>query len=475
MASAEDLLDELTCPICLGYFEDPVTLAGCGHNFCQSCLTQSYGERERQAACPQCRKGFQIESLTANRQLGNVVEIAKKMQEGREKRGEGHLCQKHQEPLKLFCKEDEVPICVVCDRAKAHKGHEVVPLEEAPQDYKEKIASYLKSLKKLQEEICAFKTQTDTERKVLLKQTKAGRKKTVAAFKELHRFLEQQEKLLLSQIKEVEKEIASRRDKHMANLSEELSSLENIIREMELKCLQPASEFLQDIKSTLQRCEAKKEFKKPDVFPLELKWKIWDSGDIAVFLEGAMKQVRDELISGFKLQKANVTLDPDTAHGHLILSEDRKSITCGDKSQNLPDNLKRFDEETSVLGCVGFTSGRHFWEICVGEEDQWLVGVARKSMERKGDIDYRPEGGIWAIGKWGGAYKVTNSPHYLTLSLNSELKRIRVSLNYTGGQVAFYNADTRDHLYSFSGASFIGETLLPFFNVYEKGYVRISP
>nr|XP_016846328.1 PREDICTED: zinc finger protein RFP [Anolis carolinensis] len=457
MAVAQDLCAELTCPICLDYFEDPVILAECGHNFCRFCLTQYCGKRERKAACPQCRKCFQMESLIPNRQLRNLVEIAKKSQE--RGKGEGdHLCKKHQEPLKLFCKEDEILICVVCDRGKVHKAHEVVPLEEAPHDYKEKITSYLMSLKKLQEEMGAFKTQTETESQDLLKQTKAGREKTVAAFKQLHQFLEEQEKLLLSQMEEVEKEIESKREEHMANLSEELSGLENIIREMELKCLQPASEFLQDIKSTLQRCEARKEFKKPDIYPLELKWKIWDYGDIALFLEGIMKQVRDELTSGFTLQKANVTLDPDTAHDHLILSEDRKSVTYGNTSQNLPDNPKRFKNTSFILGCDGFTSGRYFWEICVGEEDQWMAGVARKSMERKGDFVCGPEGGIWAIGKWGGAYRVANSPHHLTLPLNSELKRIRVSLNYAGGQVAFYDADTGAHLYSFSGASFTGDT-----------------
>ncbi|XP_067321618.1 zinc finger protein RFP-like [Anolis sagrei] len=476
MAAAEDLLDELTCPICLDYFEDPITLAECGHNFCRSCLTQCHGRRRRRkAACPQCRKLFQIENLITNRHLRNVVEITKKMQEGRGKEGGGHVCEKHQEPLKLFCKEDEVLICVVCDRAKAHKAHEVVPLEEAPQEYKEKIENYLKSLKKLQKEMCALKIQTDTESQDLLKQTQADRKKMVAAFKELHQFLEEQEKLLLSQMEEVEKEIASRRDKHMAKLSEELSSLENIIREMELKCLQPASEFLQDIRSTLQRCEARKDFRKPVVFPLELKWKIWDYGDIVLYLEGSMKQSRGEQISGFTLQKANVTLDPDTAYPKLILSEDRKNVTYGNIYQDLPDNMERFNKLASVLGCQGFSAGRHFWEICVGEEEEWLAGVARKSMKRKGEVVYGPEGGIWAIGKWGGAYRVTNSPHYTILSLNNELKRIRVSLNYAGGQVVFYDADKGVHLYSFSGASFIGETLLPFFNVYKNGYVRNSP
>ncbi|XP_072852408.2 uncharacterized protein LOC110088871 isoform X2 [Pogona vitticeps] len=37
---------------------------------------------------------------------------------------------------------------------------------------------------------------------------------------------------------------------------------------------------------------------------------------------------------------ANITLDPDTAHLQLIVSEDHKSVTCGSEFQDLPDNRK---------------------------------------------------------------------------------------------------------------------------------------
>uniref|UniRef100_A0A8C3K6M9 RING-type domain-containing protein n=1 Tax=Calidris pygmaea TaxID=425635 RepID=A0A8C3K6M9_9CHAR len=36
-SAARSLQDELTCPVCLEYFNDPVLVAECGHNFCRAC------------------------------------------------------------------------------------------------------------------------------------------------------------------------------------------------------------------------------------------------------------------------------------------------------------------------------------------------------------------------------------------------------------------------------------------------------
>ncbi|CAM2101567.1 unnamed protein product [Caretta caretta] len=83
---------------------------------------------------------------------------------------------------------------------------------------------------------------------------------------------------------------------------------------------------------------------------------------------------------------ANVTLDPDTAHPNLVLSEDLKSGKWEEMQQHLPDNPERFHTEPSMLGCEGFISGRHCWEVEVGDEGSWVVGLARESVRRKGEI-----------------------------------------------------------------------------------------
>ncbi|XP_077778318.1 zinc finger protein RFP-like isoform X2 [Podarcis muralis] len=471
------LRDEATCFICLDYFKDPVIIPECGHNFCRSCLIQCWGESEAEASCPHCRERVQRRGLIPNRQLANVAEIAQNLslQEGKEEGGKGGVCEDHQEPLKLFCKEDEAPICVVCDRSKEHKHHKVIPLKEAFQEYKEEICHRLEILRKEREEILAHQAALDKESKDLLELTETERLKTVEKFRELRQFLEEQEKHLLTHVEEVEKEIAGRRDEQLARLSRKLSSLERIIQEMEEKSQQPASELLQDVRSTLQRYEERESSEKPLTFPPELRNRFLESCDLNHLVGDTMKQWKDALLYRKPIQKENVALDPDTAHPELILSEDRKSVIYGDEEQALPDNPERFNKRHCVLGCEGFTAGRHFWEVTVESGGWWDVGVARRSVERKGVFDFSPEEGIWAVGKRGGEYWACTSPVSSPLSLREKPRRIRVTLDYEGGCVSFSDADSGAELYTFSGASFSGETLLPFFRLLDnKAHLSIS-
>lgn len=150
-------------------------------------------------------------------------------------------------------------------------------------------------------------------------------------------------------------------------------------------------------------------------------------------------------------------------------------MRLGCRAQKLPENPERFDRYSIVLGCEQFTTGRHFWEVYVGLEEEWAVGVARKSLGRKGFVVFSPQEGIWALGKWGGGYRATTKPLPPTLTLAGVLRKIRVSLNCAGGSVTFFDADTVDPIFTFSAASFSSEILQPFFWVYEKAHLSLAP
>ncbi|XP_044874408.1 E3 ubiquitin-protein ligase TRIM17-like [Mauremys mutica] len=69
------------------------------------------------------------------------------------------MCKKHLEPLKFYCKEDQIPICVVCERSMAHRAHMVVPMEEAVQEHRETITEQLRAIESNFEKLHLFVNQ----------------------------------------------------------------------------------------------------------------------------------------------------------------------------------------------------------------------------------------------------------------------------------------------------------------------------
>ncbi|XP_039373532.1 butyrophilin subfamily 1 member A1-like [Mauremys reevesii] len=160
------------------------------------------------------------------------------------------------------------------------------------------------------------------------------------------------------------------------------------------------------------------------------------------------------------IEEVNVTLDPDTAHPKLVLSEDRKSVKWGGMWQDQSNNPERFDTMFCVLGCEGFTSGRHCWEVEVGDATFWAVGVAREPVRRKGWISRSPEGGIWAVEWWWGQFRALTNPVTL-LPLSRVPKRIRVCLDCELGQVTFIDSGDDTQIFTFPPGSIPGKRIRP--------------
>uniref|UniRef100_A0A493TR68 Butyrophilin subfamily 3 member A3 n=1 Tax=Anas platyrhynchos platyrhynchos TaxID=8840 RepID=A0A493TR68_ANAPP len=161
-----------------------------------------------------------------------------------------------------------------------------------------------------------------------------------------------------------------------------------------------------------------------------------------------------------------VTLDPDSAHPELVVSQDNCSVRRESERHQVPDTPERFVSWCFVLGREEFREGTHCWLVEVkGERLQyswWAVGVARASVERKGWINMRPEEGIWAVQYNEGQLKALTSPR-TPLSLSLVSKKTWVCLNYTHGQVSFINADNGVQIFTFTAVSFNGESIRPWF------------
>ncbi|KAM7134534.1 butyrophilin subfamily 1 member A1-like [Macrochelys suwanniensis] len=162
----------------------------------------------------------------------------------------------------------------------------------------------------------------------------------------------------------------------------------------------------------------------------------------------------------------DITLDADTAHPNLSISGDKKSFTHEAKPQKVPPNPERFDSTVCVLGSEGFSSDKHYWEVDVRSSTDWDLGVARKSIERKGKLSLSPKEGFWALGLNGRDYWAKTDP-WTRVMVQKKPKKIGVYLSYQEGQVTFFNITDMSVLFIFNDCSFSGE-VYPFFKNSQK-------
>lgn len=159
---------------------------------------------------------------------------------------------------------------------------------------------------------------------------------------------------------------------------------------------------------------------------------------------------------------AEVTLDPDTANPSLVLSADGKQVYEGDVRKDLPELPVRFDRCANVLGKQSISRGRFYFEVQVKGKTDWVLGLAKESVNRKGKILLCPDRGFWTMWLMNGEY-MANDNVPLRLSLNKHLQKVGVFVDYGAGLVSFYDADTADPVFHFTDCSF-REKLYPFFS-----------
>uniref|UniRef100_A0A8C7WZS1 B30.2/SPRY domain-containing protein n=1 Tax=Oryzias sinensis TaxID=183150 RepID=A0A8C7WZS1_9TELE len=170
-----------------------------------------------------------------------------------------------------------------------------------------------------------------------------------------------------------------------------------------------------------------------------------------------------------KVHFSPVLLDPNTAHGKLFLSADLTTVRFGETPQQLPDNPERNTKYPDVFGSKGFTSGRHGWEMEVGDHPDWIIGVAKESVNRKGKLFASPEYGIWCLSHRNGKY---TSGGGKTVTIKKSLRRVRVQLNYEKGKVTFSNAEDMADVYTYRDT--FTEKLFPYFFVGKSGAAKTS-
>uniref|UniRef100_A0A3Q0SVU0 Bloodthirsty-related gene family, member 30 n=1 Tax=Amphilophus citrinellus TaxID=61819 RepID=A0A3Q0SVU0_AMPCI len=174
-------------------------------------------------------------------------------------------------------------------------------------------------------------------------------------------------------------------------------------------------------------------------------------------------------LRGERSEVKDVTLNPVTAYPFLILSEDRKQVKRGEKLQFYRNSPHRFDVWSCVLAKEGFSSGRHYWEVCVGENKDWKLGVVSESAQRKGLFDMCPANGYYAI--WWSSSQLralTAPPLTKVKGHHPKLRQVGVFVDVEEGQVSFYNVKSGSEIYSFHAPSEFTERMFPLLGTGDK-------
>uniref|UniRef100_A0A8D3AMW2 E3 ubiquitin-protein ligase TRIM39-like n=2 Tax=Scophthalmus maximus TaxID=52904 RepID=A0A8D3AMW2_SCOMX len=518
-ASVTCLLSEqhFRCPICLDVLTAPVTLQ-CGHNFCKKCIVENWRiNRIRQ--CALCKRLFDTKiELHVNTFIAEMV--AQLGQSAAEKASdvtragevpcdvcpgtklkalksclvclasycethlerhrtvsgltrhklvdpldnlEGRMCTQHDELMELFCKTDQMCVCRLCN-VLDHESHNVVPLRD---EYEGKKTELGRAEAKFQRMIQERHLKAQ-ELRGLAKLCREAADKDIAegvcVFTLLTQLVETGLAELIDQIKRKKEITANHTEGLIEELDREISEL--VRRNGEVKQLSRSDDHLSIVQnfSSVTASPAMTDWEKvslhrpsSDGTVARAVGRLWEtlSKETRTLLEAELKRVQQYAV--------DVTLDPNTAHPKLILSDDGKQVNHSEEAKTLPDNPERFSYCVIVLGRQSISSGRFYFEVEVEGKTKWDLGVVSVSANRKGQVKSSPEDGYWTLQLRNGNEYVALADPDVLLSCRSCPQKVGVFADYEEGVVSFYDVNAADVIYSFTGCTF-ADKLHPFFS-----------
>uniref|UniRef100_I3K0S9 Tripartite motif containing 16 n=1 Tax=Oreochromis niloticus TaxID=8128 RepID=I3K0S9_ORENI len=368
-----------------------------------------------------------------------------------------NICSRHDEVMKIFCRTDQQSICYLCTMDE-HKGHETVPaaaertekqkeLEVRRLNIQQRIQEREKDVKLLQQEVEAINGSAD-------KAVEDSEK----MFTELIRLIQKRSSDVKQQVRSQQETEVSRVKELQEKLEQEIAELKRKDGELEqLSHTEDHNQFLHNYPSLSALSESThsssinirplRYFEDVTAAVSETRDKLqdilreeWTNISLTVTeVDVLLSPPEPKTRAGFLKYSHEVTLDPNTANTHLLLSEGNRKATFMKQQQSYSDHPDRFTVWPQVLSRESLT-GRCYWEV------EWrgeavFIAVTYKNISREGEST---ECAIGANNKSWGLRCDNNSYIFLHNNVQTVLSgprssRVGVYLDHRAGILSFYS------------------------------------
>ncbi|XP_045696940.1 tripartite motif-containing protein 14 isoform X2 [Phyllostomus hastatus] len=382
----------------------------------------------------------------------------------------GCRCPEHSDrPAELFCRRCRRCVCALCPVLGAHRGHPVGLASEEAAHVQKVTQECLKQLAAKRQQQVDNRSQIEDATEQLKAHAESSKIWLTGKFTELRLLLEEEEALAKKFIdKNTQLALQAYREqiKSCEDQIDVLNSLSNRVWNISqetspVQLLQEFTETEQELKQHMTL----EEFRHPVAQSFE---------PVKTFFKGLMEAMQSMMQTPLEVRLKEVartpTLEPDTMHARLRLSEDLLTVRSALFRRLGPAPSLRFDELWQVLGRDSYASGRHYWEVDVQEAGcGWWVGAAYASLRRRGGSAAARLGcnrQSWCLKRYDLEYWAFHDSHRCRLRPHHDPDRLGIFLDYEAGILAFYDVTGgMRHLHTFRAA--FQEPLYPALRLWE--------
>ncbi|XP_058872291.1 tripartite motif-containing protein 16-like [Acipenser ruthenus] len=383
---------------------------------------------------------------------------------------EQKLCAEHQKLLEGFCRTDQTCICWLC-ADKEHKSHDTVSAEAERSGKQKQLGDTQTEIQQIIQE--RLKEIEDLKRTVesLKRSACIEIKESEKIFTELIRSIEKIHTEVIELIGANEKAAVNQAEGRMKKLEQEIAELRR--RNAELKLLSETEDHIHFLQNFQSLCAPPEAGDLPsvtvntDISFGAVRKAVFELKDhIEDFCKGELVKITTTVneVAVYSLQapeprnraeflkySCQLTLDPNTAHRNLCLSEGNRKVTQRRETQRYPTHPERFESCAQVLCREGLSGTRCYWEI------EWSggwasIGVTYKGIHRKGG-DFSCILGFndksWSLSCSGSSYTALHNNNKTAITAPHS-PRIGVYLDFNAGTLSFYGvSDTMTLLHRF--------------------------